>query len=146
MFFGIGKSVITIPRSVYDEIIAHSKEAYPHECCGVVVGGTLKGKRIFESHRAANTNTERANDRYLIDPKELNFIDKVARTQGMDILGFYHSHPDHPDKPSATDREWGQAGYSYIIVSVKKGTDVSARCWTFDEDSEPFNEEKLEIV
>ncbi len=144
--FGIGsKPLITIPRSVYDEMLNHAKEAYPHECCGVVVGGCMKGKVVFESHRAKNINLERANDRYLIDPKELNFIDKISRTQGMDILGFYHSHPDHPDRPSETDREWGQVGYSYIIVSVKGGTEVSARSWIIEDDKAQFTEEKIKL-
>lgn len=147
MFFGFGsKSTITIPRGVYEEIINHAKESYPNECCGVIVGGSMKGRKIFDSQRATNTNTERANDRYIIDPRELNLIDKIARTQGMDIMGFYHSHPDHPDKPSATDREWGQPGYSYIIISVKGGTEVSVRSWIFNDDNEEFKEEKLEIV
>lgn len=144
--FGLGKSVINIPKHIYEEIINHSKDSYPHECCGVLLGGMLKGKKVFESHRAKNANTERANDRYIIDPKELHLIDRMARNQGMDIIGFYHSHPDHPDKPSPTDREWGQAGYSYIIVSVNKGTEVSARSWIFEEENEPFKEEKIKVV
>jgi proteasome lid subunit RPN8/RPN11 len=144
--FGIfDKPIINIPKSVYDEILTHAREAYPHECCGVLVGGCMKGKVVFESHRATNQNQERAKDRYLIDPKELNFIDKISRVQGMDILGFYHSHPDHPDKPSETDREWGQVGYSYVIISVKGGTEVSARSWIIEDDKAPFSEEKIKL-
>ncbi|MEK6759662.1 MAG: M67 family metallopeptidase [Deltaproteobacteria bacterium] len=145
-FLGLGKNILQISKNVYDDIIAHSKEAYPHECCGVIVGAYYNGKKVFESHRADNVNLERAADRYIIDPKEFNLIDKMARTQGYDVVGFYHSHPDHPDKPSATDREWGQVGYSYIIVSVKKGTETSVRCWTIEDDKEPFKEEKIKVV
>ncbi|MEK7772876.1 MAG: M67 family metallopeptidase [Deltaproteobacteria bacterium] len=144
-FFGIFKTAINVPRGVYEEIIAHAKESYPNECCGVLIGATYKDKRVFEVQRANNANTERANDRYIIEPGELNFIDKVARTQGLDVVGFYHSHPDHPDKPSQTDRELGQPGYSYIIVSVKKGKDVSLRSWIFEEADEPFKEEKIKV-
>lgn len=144
--FGMFKSTIIIPQGVYDQIIEHAKESYPNECCGVVIGATFKDKRVFEVQRAANSNTERARDRYIIDPAELNYIDKVARTQALDVLGFYHSHPDHPDKPSQTDREWGQPGYSYIIVSVKNGgKTVSARSWIFEDPSEEFKEEKIKI-
>ncbi|MBI5827862.1 MAG: M67 family metallopeptidase [Deltaproteobacteria bacterium] len=144
-FLGIFKSSIIMPRGVYEEIINHARESYPEECCGVLIGATYKDKRVFEVQRAKNTNTERARDRYIIDPRELNFIDKVARTQGLDVIGFYHSHPDHPDKPSQTDRELGQPGYSYIIASVKKGKDVSLRSWIFEEADEPFKEEKIKV-
>lgn len=144
--FGVfDKPIISIPKPVYDEMLAHARETYPHECCGVLVGGSFKGKVVMESHRAKNLNLERANDRYLIDPKELNFIDKISRVQGMDILGFYHSHPDHPDRPSDTDREWGQVGYSYVIISVKGGTEVSARSWIIEDDKAPFSEEKIKL-
>lgn len=143
--FGLVKNVLYVPQGVYEEMVNHSKESYPHECCGVLVGSALKDKRVFESHRMENTNTERAHDRFIIDPKELNFIDKTSRAQGLEILGFYHSHPDHPDKPSATDREWGHPGYSYVIISVHKGKDCSARCWAIEEDDGPFKEEKLKI-
>jgi len=145
--FGFGKTSVHISRSVYEEILRHAKEAYPHECCGVLVGANYGGERkIFESHRATNVNTERAHDRYIIDPNEYNLIDKMARSCSMDVMGFYHSHPDHPDKPSETDREWGQTGYSYMIVSVKGGTETSARSWMIEEDDSPFTEEKIKIL
>ena len=145
--FGFGKTSVHISRSVYEEILRHAKEAYPNECCGVLVGANYGGERkIFESHRANNINTDRAHDRYIIDPKEFNLIDKMARSCSMDVMGFYHSHPDHPDKPSETDREWGQTGYSYIIVSVKGGKDTSARSWMIEEDTSPFTEEKIKIL
>lgn len=145
-FFGLGKSVLNISKSVYDEILTHARESYPNECCGVIVGTDYGSRKVFDSHRAKNISTERAHDRYIIDAGELNLIDKIARTQGMDVMGFYHSHPDHPDKPSATDREWGQPGYSYIIVSVKKGTEVSARSWMIDGETGPFEEEKIKLI
>lgn len=144
-FLGLGKSVIHISKAVYEEIINHAKESYPHECCGVLIGSTFETRKIFESQRAENSNKERAHDRYIIDPGELNLIDKIARSQGMDVMGFYHSHPDHPDKPSATDREWGQPGYSYFIISVKGGKDVSVRSWMIDGEDGPFKEEKIKI-
>lgn len=146
MLFGLGaKNSLHMPQTVYDEIIAHAKDSYPNECCGVLVGGCYKGRRVFECHRVTNINIDRAMDRYVIDPKELNLIDKMSRVQGMDIVGFYHSHPDHPAKPSETDREWGQPGYSYVIVSVKGGKEVQVRSWSFDHESEPFSEEKLRV-
>jgi proteasome lid subunit RPN8/RPN11 len=145
--FGFGKTAVHISRSVHEEILAHAKEAYPNECCGVLVGANYGGERkIFESHRATNVNTDRAHDRYIIDPREFNLIDKMARSQSMDVMGFYHSHPDHPDKPSETDREWGQTGYSYIIIAVKGGKETSMRSWMIEDDTAPFTEEKIKVL
>lgn len=147
MVFGLGKkSILNIPQNILDQITDHAKEAYPHECCGFLIGKDMKGKRIWSTERGTNMNTERANDRYVINPQEFYFVDRCARTEGLDILGFYHSHPDHPDKPSEFDREYGQPGYSYIIVSVNKGTDVSVRSWIFNKDNEPFKEEKIVVI
>ncbi|MDP2689072.1 MAG: M67 family metallopeptidase, partial [Deltaproteobacteria bacterium] len=89
--------------------------------------------------------TERAQDRYIISPTEIYLMDREARSQGLDIVGFYHSHPDHPNEPSKTDREWGQPKYSYIIVSVNNGQ-AEARCWCFEDENAPFKEERIEIL
>ncbi len=144
--FGLGKSVVHISKSVYEEILNHAKESYPHECCGVLTGAIFQERKIFESHRTANVDTERSHDRFMIDPKELNLIDKIARSQGMDVIGFYHSHPDHPDKPSPTDREWAQPGYSYFIISVKGGKDTSVKSWAIEDETGPFREEKIKLI
>jgi proteasome lid subunit RPN8/RPN11 len=140
------KGSVSIPRSVYDEIIAHATDSYPEECCGYLLGNTFKTKKVFYMERGTNKNTERARDRYIIDPMEMNMMDKQARVQALDIIGFYHSHPDHPDRPSEFDREMGQAGYSYLIVSVKDGKETSARSWIFEDENEPFREESVKIV
>ncbi len=146
MFFNILKPALNIPKAVYDEITSHAKDSYPNECCGVLVGSQQKEKRIFASHRVQNQNNDRASDRYIIDPKEINMIDRQCRVEDTQILGFYHSHPDHPDRPSKYDREWGQAGYSYVIISVNGGKYVSVKSWTFEADNEPFREEKIKIA
>jgi proteasome lid subunit RPN8/RPN11 len=140
------KGRIEIPRHVYDEIVAHAKETYPHECCGVLVGNTLGAKKVFHIERTTNLNKERAADRYILDPNELNIIDRLARASSLEILGFYHSHPDHTDRPSKYDREHGQPEYSYLIVSVMEGTDIAIRCWIFSKEDDPFMEEKIVIT
>ena len=145
MFF-TRKGRIEVPQQVHDEIVAHAKETYPHECCGVLIGNTLGAKKVFNVERASNLNTERAADRYILDPKELNIIDKQARAASLEIIGFYHSHPDHTDRPSKYDREHGQADYSYLIVSVMEGTDIAVRCWMFSNEKEPFIEEKIVLT
>jgi proteasome lid subunit RPN8/RPN11 len=148
MVFGLikKKNSVALTRDIYDQIIEHAKSSYPNECCGIMIGSNMKGKKILYVHRTENTNTERARDRYIISPTEIFLMDREARSQGLDIIGFYHSHPDHPNVPSETDREWGQPKYSYMIVSVNNGKEAEARCWSFDDENAPFKEEKIEIL
>lgn len=144
MFFFSKKGEIKFPKGIYDEILNHAKDEYPNECCGVLVGNP-DGKIVFESHRVRNVNTERAKDRYIIDPREINLIDRGARAQSLDIIGFYHSHPDHPDKPSQFDRDMGQPEYSYVIISINNGKDISVKSWSFLKENEPFKEETIKV-
>ena len=96
---------------------------------------------------ALKTGTRsRANDRYEIDPGDFYRVDKEASSKGMDILGVYHSHPDHPDRPSDVDREIASATYSYIIFSVNNGEDVTAKSWMFEDIDEPFEEEEIKVT
>ncbi|MBI5238411.1 MAG: M67 family metallopeptidase [Deltaproteobacteria bacterium] len=145
MFIFGKRNALNIPQITHDEVIQHAKEEYPNECCGVLVGNPII-KRVFTSYRVANLNKERSKDRYIIDPREINLIDRQARAESLDIIGFYHSHPDHPDKPSEYDREVGHAGYSYVIISVNKGKDISMKSWSFKDEGDPFKEEGIKIV
>lgn len=145
MFIFGKRNAINIPRITHDEVIQHAKDEYPNECCGVLVGNPTI-KRVFTSYRVANLNKERSKDRYIIDSREINLIDRQARAESLDIIGFYHSHPDHPDRPSEYDREMGQAGYSYVIISVNNGKDISMKSWSFKDDGDPFKEEGIKLV
>jgi proteasome lid subunit RPN8/RPN11 len=139
--------VLQLSKAVYNDIIAHSLGAYPHECCGVLLGKVSGAdKRAIKAVKASNKNEARANDRYEIDPVELNRIDREARAEKLDVLGFYHSHPDHPDRPSGFDRERAFPFYSYIIVAVSKGVETTAKCWTFEDEKAPFEEEELRVI
>lgn len=140
------RSSINIPKGVFDEMVEHAKTDYPNECCGVITGINAKVKKVFASYRVKNLNADRSADRYIIDPKEINLVDKEARVEGIEIIGFYHSHPDHPDRPSEFDREMGQPGYSYVIISVNKGGGTSARSWTIEGERDPFKEESIKII
>lgn len=142
-------------KKVYEEMISHAKEIYPHEVCGALVGelqSKFKGreqeisKNVLKIYRMENINKDRAHDRYEINPKELLKIEKEASADGLQVIGFYHSHPDHPDRPSDFDRERGWPSYAYIIISVRNGKDISVKSWTFDEEAEPFREEGVDIV
>jgi molybdopterin/thiamine biosynthesis adenylyltransferase/rhodanese-related sulfurtransferase/proteasome lid subunit RPN8/RPN11/molybdopterin converting factor small subunit len=133
--------MLILPREVTERIYAHGREGYPHEICGVLLGvmhGVATGDRreVKVSLRAKNLNRDRPHDRYLMDPSDLNAADQEARASGLEIVGFYHSHPDHPAVASRTDLEnsspWG--GYSYPIVSIVKGDVADLRSWAREDD------------
>ena len=116
-------SVLRMTRALYESIRAHGEETYPHECCGALLGrSTPEGWRVEDSVRAGNTRTDSAHNRYSIAPLELVRIEREARRQGIEIAGFYHSHPDHPAQWSATDfAEAHWLGCSYLITEVAHG-------------------------
>jgi proteasome lid subunit RPN8/RPN11 len=116
--------MLKIDKTGYAAIRSHGEETYPYECCGVMLGRfDDDGTRVVTSIvRAGNTRTDSAHNRYNIDPRELVRIQREGRERGEDIVGFYHSHPDHPAKWSQTDlAEAHWFGCSYVITSVEKG-------------------------
>lgn len=115
--------VLHLTRSVYQAIRNHGQETYPHECCGALLGRpSSDGWRIAESVRAGNTRSDSAHNRYQIAPGELVKIEREARAKGLEIAGFYHSHPDHPARWSATDfAEAHWLGCAYVITEVVAG-------------------------
>jgi proteasome lid subunit RPN8/RPN11 len=117
-------SELHISKAIYDIIRAHGEETYPHECCGVLLGNSAaNGWKVEEAVRADNRRTDSAHNRYLIAPLELVKIQRQAQQQGLDIAGFYHSHPDHPAQWSPTDfAEAHWIGCSYVITAVARGT------------------------
>jgi proteasome lid subunit RPN8/RPN11 len=112
--------MLTIPQSLYDQLRAHGEETYPHECCGILLG-TSDEANLTVAHilRAGNTRTDSAHNRYNIAPQELIAAQREGRKLGLDIVGFYHSHPDHPAQWSPTDfAEAHWFGCAYVITSV----------------------------
>ena len=116
-------STLHLPKSVFESMRAHGEETYPHECCGVLLGhSTPEGWRVDSAVWAGNTRTDSAHNRYHIAPSELVRIQREAMCQGLDIAGFYHSHPDHPAQWSQTDfAEAHWIGCSYVITEVAAG-------------------------
>ena len=131
----------------YDEIRRHGEETYPHECCGILVGVTEGDVRTVRgSIRCGNTRTDSPQNRYNIDARELLRAQRQAQEQGLDIVGFYHSHPDHPARWSQTDFEEAHwISCSYVITSVEKGkasvTNSFALIGTMEEDKQLVDEE-----
>jgi proteasome lid subunit RPN8/RPN11 len=124
-------SRLFLPRAVYDAIRVHGEQTYPHECCGALLGRLSPADPACDqpaewlveaSVPAGNTRTDSAHNRYQIAPAELVKIEREARNRGLDIAGFYHSHPDHPAQWSPTDfAEAHWIGCCYVITSVVQG-------------------------
>ncbi len=115
--------MIRMNSATYNAIRKHGEETYPHECCGILLGRNEDGdNQVEEAIRAGNTRTDSAHNRYHIAPQELIKAQRTGRERGLDIVGFYHSHPDHPAMWSQTDlAEAHWMNCSYIITSVEKG-------------------------
>ena len=142
--------MLKLTQSVYDALRAHGQETYPHECCGVLLGQMDGDTRIVTSSaRAGNTRTDSAHNRYNIDPKDLIRIQREGRNRGEDIVGFYHSHPDHPAQWSKTDfAEAHWFGCSYVITSVEKGKATITSSFELagtEEDDKKFLNEKIQL-
>lgn len=130
----------TIGSETWIRLVHHTTEIYPKEACGILLSHSGKPRHIDEVYPTKNISLEDQATRYLVDPLEFLEVDKWAEEQGLDICGFYHSHPDHPSAPSAYDRKMAWEGYLYLILSVRGGKFHDARAWIYDADEEHFNE------
>jgi proteasome lid subunit RPN8/RPN11 len=144
-------SVLRLTRSVYDAIRAHGEETYPHECCGALLGRTTTDGWCIEAVvRAANTRTDSAHNRYQISPVELVKIEREARSKGLGIGGFYHSHPDHPAQWSPTDfAEAHWLGCSYVITAVEQRKAAVTNSFLLAgviEEDKRFEDEDIEVI
>jgi len=142
--------MLKLTEQVYDAIRRHGEETYPHECCGVLLGRSEDGvNEVEEAVRAGNTRTDSAHNRYQIAPQELVKIQRLGRERGLDIVGFYHSHPDHPAQWSATDfAEAHWLGCSYVITAVEKGAARQTNSFLLTgttEENKSFENERMEV-
>jgi proteasome lid subunit RPN8/RPN11 len=142
--------MLKISRTQFDELRHHGEETYPNECCGVLLGQAEGDQRIVSSvARCGNTRSDSPHNRYHIDPKELIRIQRQGRERGEDIVGFYHSHPDHPPRWSSTDlAEAHWFGCSYVITSVEKGEAAVTNSFELtgtDENDKQLLDEKIGI-
>jgi proteasome lid subunit RPN8/RPN11 len=143
--------MLKIGHKEYEVLRQHGEETYPYECCGLLLGGTNGDERVVATvARAGNTRTDSAHNRYNIDPKDYIRIQREGRERGEDVIGFYHSHPDHPARWSPTDlAEAHWPGYSYVITSVEKGKAVITNSFELsgsDETGKVFVDEKIEVL
>lgn len=154
--------MITLSDAARREIEQHAEEAYPHECVGLLIGRPQGSHKHVEAvYRAQNTwsaevgltNAEHEHslrDRFYLDPRDYMKADRAARAQGLDIVGCYHSHPDHPAIPSERDRVGAQgvgggSSFSFLIQSVRTRQAAELTSWLLSEDGERFVAEQLNI-
>lgn len=133
---------------VLHAIRRHGEETYPEECCGLLLGITEGGQNVVEqAFPTVNRNEDRREDRYVIAPDDYRRAETVAQASGLDIVGIYHSHPDHPARPSQTDLERATfPGFTYIIVSVEDGEATELTAWSLARDRSRFEPETVESV
>ncbi len=129
---------IEIPEALVRAIEDHARETYPEECCGFLIGDATEPRRVVESRRATNAAEEERSRRYTIDPLELLRADDAARQSELDLIGIYHSHPDHPSSPSEFDRSRAAGWYTYVILNVENGDPKDLTAWVYDEGSGKF--------
>ena len=144
------RPMLKLTRHDYDSLRRHGEETYPHECCGVLLGRMEGEDRVVTSiTRCGNTRTDSPQNRYHIDPRELVRIQREGRERAEDIIGFYHSHPDHPARWSQTDlAEAHWFGCSYVITSVEKGKAAITNSFELsgsDEGDKKLVDEKIEV-
>lgn len=140
---------IRLDAECAEKIRAHGVETYPHECCGALFGRDgAKGKlrEILEVFPLVNRRDDSPHNRFSVSTRDVITAEREADARGLSVVGWYHSHPDHPAKPSEFDREHAWPWYSYIIVSVEKDVSREMRSWQLREDRTAYEEEKIEEV
>jgi proteasome lid subunit RPN8/RPN11 len=137
--------LIALEETHTDEMRAHGERDYPFECCGLMLGRFDNSrKQVVETYPISNAREEAAKrNRFLIRPEELMRGEKYAREKGLDVVGFYHSHPDDRAVPSQYDLEHAWPTYSYIVIAVEKGQAADLRSWEMEPDRSRFNEEEI---
>ena len=133
-----------VERAALAEVDSHAVEGSPNEVCGLLIG-PRGGGRVTQARRARNTVTERARDRYEIDPRDHIRSQKECDAAGLEVVGYYHSHPDHPAQPSVFDAERAWAGPLYLIVSVARGKVAGRNAFVAERDGGPFQPEPLQV-
>ena len=133
---------VVLKTAVAAAIRDHGRQTFPHECCGALLG---KDGVVLEAYALANTTEEGPRRRFLVRPDDYRAAEQRAREAGLDLLGFYHSHPDHPARPSQYDLDHAWPSFSYVIVSVMAGEDKLLTSWRLKEDRSAFDEEPVTL-
>ncbi|HUE99138.1 MAG TPA: M67 family metallopeptidase [Anaerolineales bacterium] len=133
---------LAIPKEFLDQIQAHGEKAYPEEGAGFLIGNDGGVESILPLQNARED--EARHNRFLITPEDYLTAELTAERLGLSLIGVFHSHPDHPNRPSEYDREWAQPFFSYVITTVNEGKAIESRSWRLLEDRSEFEEEQID--
>jgi proteasome lid subunit RPN8/RPN11 len=138
---------LAISPAAWEEILAHGEKAYPEEGAGLLLDKVLgERKQVFRVLTLPNHREDAARrNRYLLTADDYRKGELEAGRLGLDVLGVFHSHPDHPDRPSEFDRDWAWPWFSYLITSVQSGRAAGSRSWRLREDRSGFEEEPVSV-
>jgi proteasome lid subunit RPN8/RPN11 len=157
-----GEHTLWISGHLAEKIRAHGAETYPHECCGALLGRDSEaiavgayeepasaipkaGREVLGLYPLVNRRDDSPRNRFSLTAEDVLEADRAAQKQGLEVIGWYHSHPDHPARPSQYDRDHAWPWYSYIIVSVHGGAPQEMTSWRLNDDRAEFSPEGIEI-
>jgi proteasome lid subunit RPN8/RPN11 len=138
--------MLRLPEDMLAQIHAHGEQAYPEEGAGFMLGADGDERAVQAIFPLSNAREDAARqNRYLFTPVDYLRAESEAERLGLSLIGVFHSHPDHPNRPSEFDREWAQPYFSYLITSVRSGKALETRSWRLVEDRSEFQEEQIRI-
>jgi proteasome lid subunit RPN8/RPN11 len=138
--------MLKLNETAVQKMKLHAVRTYPEECCGVLLGRDAGDfKEVCDVLEVRNQGAENRERRFLISPEDYQRAERLARREGVEIVGFYHSHPDHPATPSQFDLDHALPFWSYLIVSVEGGQPASVASWVLKEDRSQFDQERTEV-
>ena len=145
------ETTLWISSHLAEKIRAHGAETYPHECCGALLGRDSESenhnspREVLALFPLVNRRDDSPRNRFSVSAEDVMHADKSAQAQGLQVIGWYHSHPDHPARPSQYDRDHAWPWYSYVIVTVQNGAPQDMTSWRLNDDRQEFSPEGIEI-
>jgi len=145
------ENTLWISGHLAEKIRAHGVETYPNECCGALLGRdgdaahAEAAREVLALFPLVNRRDDSPRNRFSVTAEDVLEADKAAQAQGLEVIGWYHSHPDHPARPSQYDQDHAWPWYSYIIVSVHHGSPQDMTSWRLSDDRQAFSPESIEI-
>jgi proteasome lid subunit RPN8/RPN11 len=136
----IGPAPLALGAGVSAAIAEHARQTYPNECCGALIG---RAEMVTEAFALPNTTEEGPRRRFLVRAEDCTLAENRAKAQGAEVLGFYHSHPDAPARPSQYDLDHAWPTWWYVIVAVEAGEPVASTCWRLALDRSKFEQQRL---
>jgi proteasome lid subunit RPN8/RPN11 len=148
------QKILLLSKDVEARIREHGAETYPHECCGALLGkddvaasiaGDEAVREVWSLFPLVNRRDDSPRNRFAVTAEDVRDAEKAGRVAGLDVVGWYHSHPDHPARPSEFDREHAWPWYSYIIVSVHEGEARDMTSWRLQDDRKGYESEMIHL-